>query len=312
MPLFHINKNKLNRAQLFDHKEKDIQTLIENNLEVVFNCKFIETEFSTGAEHSGRIDTLALSEDDNPVIIEYKKSASSDLINQSLYYLSWIKDHKGDFQVVANKKFGKSVKIEWDDIRVICIAPDYKKYDIHAVTVIGANIELWQYKLYNTNILYLEKIFPKSISPILVSMRATKIKNSVMVEAGKKAWETRKIISHTLEEHLSRCNKNIKKVLQNLRDFILNIDDGIKETPKKFYIGYKVSQNFIHIKTRKEKIILFLKLNPKKIQIPKNGRDMTNNSYYFSTGELELTIRNSQEMENSKEYIKMAFKNIGG
>jgi len=49
--------------------------------------KIVASEFSTGNLHAGRIDTLALSEDHNPVIIEYKKVASSELINQSLYYL---------------------------------------------------------------------------------------------------------------------------------------------------------------------------------------------------------------------------------
>lgn len=53
----------------------------------MFNCRFIASEFSTGSEHAGRIDTPALSEDKNPVVIEYKKVESSELLNQSLYYL---------------------------------------------------------------------------------------------------------------------------------------------------------------------------------------------------------------------------------
>ena len=53
--------------------------------------------------HAGRIDALALSEEDNPVIIEYKKVESSELINQSLYYLNWIQDHKGDFEIAVQK-----------------------------------------------------------------------------------------------------------------------------------------------------------------------------------------------------------------
>jgi len=44
-------------------------------------------------------------EENNPVIIEYKRIESSELVNQSLYYLSWIKDHKGDFQIAVNIVF---------------------------------------------------------------------------------------------------------------------------------------------------------------------------------------------------------------
>src|SRR5690348_14106116 len=99
MPLFQIAKDKLSPvAQAHFLAEKELQRLIEANLGPVFSCRLVASEFSTGPQHAGRIDTLALSEDNNPVIVEYKKVESSELINQSLYYLSWIHDHHGDFQ----------------------------------------------------------------------------------------------------------------------------------------------------------------------------------------------------------------------
>jgi len=311
MPLFHIDKNKLTFAKPIQfNKEKELQTLIENNLEIVFNCKFIESEFFTGTEHSGRIDTLALSEENNPVIIEYKKVASSELVNQSLFYLSWIKDHKGDFQIAVNKKLGKNIDIDWSDIRVICIAPEYKKYDLHAVRMMGANIELWQYKYYNTNTLYLEEIFKKSTA-LLPSELDSSGKNPIMVQAGKKAAETRQSGSYTVDEHYENCDENIKIIFKELRDYILNIAETVEEKPKKFYIAYKVSQNFICVEVKKSKILTFLKVNPKEIKIPSNGRDVSNIGHY-GTGDLELTINNMDEMEKSKEYIRNAFENIGG
>jgi predicted transport protein len=311
MPLFHIENDKLSMAKPIKfNKEKEIQKLIENNLEVVFNCKFIESEFSTGAEHAGRIDTLALSEDNNPVILEYKVIASSDLINQSLYYLSWIKDHKGDFQVAVEKRLSKNIEIDWNDVRVICIAPEYKKYDIHAVKMMGTNIELWQYKYYNTNTLYLEEVFKKSSIFISTEMDS-KDKNPVMVQAGKKAALTRQSGSYTFEEHLNICDDNLKNILLDLQEYILSIDETIEEAPKKLYIAYKVSQNFVCIEVKKSKLIMFLKINPKDIEIPKNGRDVRNIGHY-GTGDLEITINNFDEMERAKELIKKSFENIGG
>jgi predicted transport protein len=292
-------------------KERELQTLIENNLDVVFNCRFIESEFSTGSEHAGRIDTLALSEENNPVIIEYKKLASSELVNQSLYYLSWIKDHKGDFQVAVNKKLGEKIEIDWDDIRVICIAPDYKKFDLHAVKMMGANIELWQYKRYNTNILYLEEIFRKSTALLSFEID-TKNKNPVMVQAGRKAAQTRQTSSYTFEEHLNNCDDKLRTILLDLREFILGIDEVVEEIPRKYCIAYKVSQNFVCIETRrKNKFLLYLKINPEEMKIPKNGRDVRGIGH-GGTGDLEISIHNMEEMEESKKYIKMAFENIGG
>jgi hypothetical protein len=90
-------------------------------------------QFATGAVHGGRIDTLALSEDCTPVIIEYKKVASSELVNQALYYLAWIQDHKGDYELAVRRSLGPKVEVDWGDVRVICLAPGYNKFDLHAV-----------------------------------------------------------------------------------------------------------------------------------------------------------------------------------
>ena len=149
MPMFQRTKTGLATVEQtnFD-SEKTLQHLIEKNIGTVFNCRFVATEFVTGAIHGGRIDTLALSEDNNPVIIEYKKVESSELINQSLFYLAWIQDHRGDFEIAAQRALGADAEVDWSDIRVICIAPNFRKYDLHAVQVMGANLELWSYRFY--------------------------------------------------------------------------------------------------------------------------------------------------------------------
>jgi len=202
MPLFSRNKEALAAVKPGAFRnEKELQGLIEANLQTVFSCRFVCSEFATGERHGGRIDSLALSEENNPVIIEYKVTESSDLVNQSLFYLSWIHDHRGDFQVAVNKALG-DVEVDWTDARVICIAPGYKKYDLHAVQVMGANIELWQYRLYENDILSLEEVFRRHEA--LFSDAKTTEKNPVMVAAGKKAARTRATAQYTVDEHLDR------------------------------------------------------------------------------------------------------------
>jgi len=69
MPIFEISNNKLLPVEQKNFAlEKELQTLIEGNLKEAFNCRFVASEFSTGAQHAGRIDSLALSEEDNPAL----------------------------------------------------------------------------------------------------------------------------------------------------------------------------------------------------------------------------------------------------
>ena len=312
MAIFEIKNKKVNRIKPTDFKlEKDLQSLVEQNLKTFFNCRFIATEFSTGTIHSGRIDSLAISEDNNPVIIEYKKVASSDLINQSLFYLHWITDHKGDFQVAVNKALKENIVVDWSDIRVICIAPEFKKYDLHAVQVMGANIELWQYKIYENGIISIEEVYRRTNTRPQTS-HDNDGKNPVMVAAGKKAAETRKNAKYTINEHRDKVNNNLKNLLDDIREYIINLDTSIEETPKKHYITYKTTQNFVCLEVQKKKLLLFLKLNADELDsLPAQARDVRDIGH-FGTGDLEITIKNINDFEDTKGLINKSLINIGG
>ena len=313
MPIFDINNNlQLRTVQKTNFPlEKDLQTLIENNLITVFNCRFIASEFSTGAIHAGRIDTLALSEDNNPVIIEYKKVESSELITQSLFYLHWIQDHKGDFEIAAQKVLGNNIEIDWSDIRVICIAPNYKKYDLHAVQVMGANIELWRYQLFSNQSLYLEEVFHNTTSNTPVTLNQT-AKNPVMVAAGKKAAITRNIGQYTLESHLQNKSKEVIELMEALQDMIMGFDDSIEEIPKKYYIAYKSTQNILTVEVRLRNLKIYLKLKPEDIPVnTPNYRDVSNIGHH-GIGDVEFTITNLNELIDTKPFIELAYNKIGG
>lgn len=310
MPLFEMSGNSLVSVEQTNFSvEKELQTLIEKNLATVFNCRFVASEFSTGALHAGRIDSLALSEDNNPVIIEYKKVESSELINQSLFYLHWIQDHKGDFEIAVQRAFGNGVEVDWSDVRVICVAPNYKKYDLHAVQVMGANIELWKYRLFKNGSFHLEEVF--QAAKVAASIQ-TNGKNPVMVEAGKKAAQVRATATYTFEEHLEGKQKAIQSLIHSVREYILGLDPAVEEVPKKFYVAYKISQNIVCMGPQSNNIKLFVKLRAGDIETPpKSYRDVTSVGHY-GTGDTEFTISTDTEFEEVKPFIELAYNKIGG
>ncbi|SRR6266404_551895 len=311
MPIFQISNKKLIPVEQTNFMtEKELQSLIEANLAPVFNCRFVSSEFSTGAQHAGRIDTLALSEDNNPVIIEYKKVESSELINQSLFYLSWIHDHRGDFHIAVQKSLGNEVKVDWSDVRVICLAPNYKKYDLHAVQVMGANIELWRYRLFKNACLLLEEIFHRTVStsPDMVASN----KNPVMVAAGKKAALTKATGVYSFEQHILGKPEYIKEIVFELKEHIMNLDSAMEEVPKKLYVAYRIAQNIVCMEVKKQKVVLYLKLKPKEIfNPPKISRDVSSIGH-FGTGDFEIAVTSPADLRVAKEFIDMAYQRIGG
>lgn len=310
MPLFGIEGGTLVSMEKTNFNlEKELQSLVEKNLAVVFNSRFVASEFSTGTLHSGRIDTLALSEDNNPVIIEYKKVESSELINQSLFYLYWIRDHRGDFEMAVRRRLGDGVEVDWSDVRVICLAPNYKKYDLHAVQVMGANIELWRYQLFENRVLHLEEVF---LANKVQAAVAESGKNPIMVEAGKKAALVRATASYTFDEHLDGRSEQIQSLLQSVREAIVTLDDAIEEVPKKFYIAYKTSQNIVCVEPQAKGVKLFLKLGAEDVNDPPPSyRDVTDIGHY-GTGDTEFTLTSEGDLEAVKPFIELAYNKLGG
>src|SRR5206468_9042126 len=104
--------------------EKSLQNLMEQHLESFLGVRFLASEYSTGKTHAGRIDTLGLDENNCPVIIEYKRSLNENVINQGLFYLDWLLDHKAEFVLLVQQKLGAepAQSIEWSNPRLLCIA----------------------------------------------------------------------------------------------------------------------------------------------------------------------------------------------
>ncbi|WP_223185522.1 hypothetical protein [Streptomyces sp. CBMA152] len=95
--------------------ERELQSLIERNMEVMLGVRLLASEFSTGDRHGGRIDSFGLDESGSPVIVEYKRARDQNVMNQALFYLDWLLDHRGDFHLLVDDVLGteSAASIDW-------------------------------------------------------------------------------------------------------------------------------------------------------------------------------------------------------
>jgi predicted transport protein len=203
------------------------------------------------------------------------------------------------------------VIVDWSDIRVICLAPNYKKYDLHAVSVMGANIELWRYRLFANSSLYLEEIYRKAIRTAPDTADAP-TKDPVMVAAGKKAAVTRATASYTVDERFEGKPKHVRELAQKVREFITGLDTAIEEVPKKSYIAYKISQNIACLWIGNKEIAIYLKLDPKEITPPLPIVRDVSEIGHVGTGDTEVSIESEADLEAAKPLIEKAYRQVGG
>lgn len=276
--------------------EKSLQTMIERNMDAFLGVRFLASEYSTGKTHGGRIDTLGIDENGCPVIVEYKRAQNENVINQGLFYLDWLLDHKAEFQLLVMRHLGnqEADKIEWSSPRLLCIAGDFTKYDEHAVQQIHRNIELIRYRRFGDDLLVLELVNATTIVETSAGGNGT---------SGETSYKT---ISEVLEEMSGPLEDRYEK----LKSYILALGDDVQVKVLKYYIAFKRIKNFACVEFHPQKgtMTVFVKVNPDRVHLEKGFTRDVRKIGHFGTGELEVTIRSDEDLERAKELVLESYE----
>lgn len=304
MPLYQLKQNSVQQIKPSSFKnERELQRLFEENLESLLGARFIASEFTTGDRQRGRIDTLGLDEDGTPVIIEYKKLSKENVINQGLFYLDWLVDHKGDFALAAQDVLGKDVEIDWSSPRLILVAESFSEYDKYAVNRIGANIQLWTYRKYGDGYLFLDSIFSNATPAEL------KRKKSIAGETGEEITSEETIV-YTIDDHLRDKPAELKNLFEVFRErvFALNTDGDILEKASKIYVSYKHGKNFCEVAFLANTMKIWLDIPFSDIDDPnKICRDVSRVGHH-GTGHAEIKLSNLSELDNVMFLVEQSYR----
>lgn len=291
--------------------EKPLQLLIESNLETLLGIRFLATEYSTGKTHGGRIDSLGLDENNCPVILEYKRSTGENVINQGLYYLDWLMDHKAEFKLLTIDKLGKNVgdAIDWSAPRLVCIAADFTKYDGHAVQQINRNIELIRYRRFGNELLLLELANATNATQSNNSQKVAKASKSEKASELKHSGAVEKTgPDKSYAEMLTIIPESLRQVLTSLEDYTMSLGDDVQRKELRLYIAFKRIKNFATVVLQKSRIILYLHVEPKQIiaSLP-TARDVSSIGHW-GTGNIEIPLNSIQDLDAVKPFIQTAYE----
>lgn len=275
--------------------EKSLQQQIEGNLEAILGVRLLGSEYSTGPKHGGRIDTLGIDENASPVIIEYKRATNENVINQGLFYLDWLLDHRADFKLLVIEKLGakSAEQIDWTAPRLLCIAGGFTRYDEHAVQQMNRNIELIRYRRFGDTLLMLE----------LVNATVAKPDNGA---SGKTVAGTSKTISETLKT----LDGVLHDLFQALRSHLLALGDDVQEKTLKHYVAFKRLRNFacIEIHPTQGVINTYLKVAPETVRLEEGFTQDVRSVGHYGTGDLKLTLRKLEDLDRAKPLLQGSYE----
>ncbi len=293
--LFSIKKDVVELTPKKVSLEKELQTLIENNLQTFFGVTFLKSEY---AITNGRMDSIGIDENNCPVIIEYKRSINENVINQGLFYLDWILDHKANFQLLVEEVLGKekSGNIDWSMPCVICIANDFTKFDEHAVNQMQRNIKLVKYRKFDEDLIALELLNAPQVKPI------TDDNNSVS-NINKKQKSIK-----DFSQSLADADEKIKNLYSTVQNYIMAQGDNITENQLKLYVAYKKIKNFLCVVVHQSSVVLYLNINPDDIKLIPNCVEDVRNKGHWGTGDLRVFLKNIDDFEKYKYLIDKSYE----
>lgn len=296
MPIFKDTSGALKKLNTLPlDKEKNLQKLVEDNLMEVLELHFLATEYVT--TFGGRIDTLAVDANGAPVIIEYKRNKNDNVINQALSYLKWLRAQKPEFfQMLMINKLGQgvaaSIKLDWNNPRVICIAESYSKFDVDTVEVVPLRIELFKYRYYEQGIFGLESLnVPEAVSaatPASTSPITDKPASSVALlrEKGSPA---------------------IRELFDRLQEQIVNLDEGIEEKPTSLYVAYRAAKNFAEVHIGRNQLKIHLR--PIDYDDPRKLVQKIPDGYNW-TMDRRVYLESADDLDYVLDLIEQSYKNV--
>ncbi|MEW1675344.1 DUF5655 domain-containing protein [Streptomyces noursei] len=269
--------------------EADVQDLIEAKMETMLGVRFLASEYSTGPVHGGRIDSLGIDENNAPVVVEYKRGTDAGVIHQGLFYMAWLLDHKDAFRHLVRDRLGVGVasQVLWSAPRLICVAGDFTRYDVHAVREHRRSIDLVRYRFFGNEHVGLETV-------------ASVTGHSALRGAARR---------RAVAEQRSRSDEGaMAELAAAVDEVLLGLGEDITTVQRKQYRAYQRLRNFACMcPPQKVKLLVYLKANPKEVDLVRGfTRDVTGLGHH-GTGDLEVQLRTERDLERAQDLFRLSY-----
>lgn len=269
--------------------EADVQDFVEAHMETMLGVTFLASEYVIDCVDGGRIDSLGLDENGAPVIVEYKRGIDAGVINQGLYYMAWLTNHKDAFRSLVRDRLGVTAasQILWSAPRLICVAGDFTRYDAHAVREHRRSVDLVRYRYYGSDHFGLETVASvtgQSVSSRRVRRRAASLPT------------------------VRRQDGAMTELAAVLDEVLLGLGEGVTRVQRKQYRAYQRLRNFACVcPPQQAKLLVYLKADPKEVDlVPGFTRNVTGLGHH-GTGDLELQLRTERDLERAQDLFRLSY-----
>lgn len=310
MALYKLTDQTLTPIRGTEFKlERDLQRLLELNLEPLFGLQFIATEFSF---NNLRLDSVAYDPENNCfVVIEYKRDKGSSVVDQGYAYLSLVLNNQAEFVLAYNKKTNSShdkQDFDWSATRVIFVASRFTPHQLEAINFKDLPFELWEVQPYEGNLLRIEQ---KLATKQVISIKAVTRKSASSSSA--QDIVEREIKTFIVDDAFPPSKPEMRSLFDELDEQIHGLDDAVVANPRKPYVSYRLGsdwRNFIYVNPYKNSLRVSLaRTQPKDINDPEGKAEYDSASFKFKNQHVtNIQVASSDDIEYAMSLIRQVYK----
>ncbi len=197
-------------------------------------------------------------------------------------------DHRAEFEHLVRDRLGVTAasQVLWSGPRLICIAGDFTRYDVHAVREHRRSIDLVRYRFFGGDLFGLETV--ASVSGQMPAVRRSRRRE--VVEAADVQGASMVELAGAVDEVL------------------LGLGDGVNRVERKMYRAYQRLRNFACVcPPQRSKLLVYLKVDPGLVDlVPGFTRDVSGLGHH-GTGDLELQLRTPRDVERAQELFRASY-----
>ncbi|MFI1176688.1 DUF5655 domain-containing protein [Streptomyces melanogenes] len=291
LKFFHRTKSGMTEVMpRLAEAEAEVQGFVEAHMEAVLGVRFLASEYSTGPAHGGRVDSLGLDENGAPVIVEYKRATDPGVLSQGLFYLAWLMESgRAEFGHLVHECLGPAAasQVLWRAPRLIVVAGDFTRYDLHAVRQLRHSVDLVRYRLYGEEHMVLETVSSVAPRPAGTARRQSR-RTSAAAPAGGTGGAKAELAAAVDE-------------------VLLGLGGDVSAVQRKQYRAYQRLGNFACLTGRRDKLLVYLKADPRSVElVPGFTRDVRELGHH-GTGDLEVSLRTERDVERAEDLFRLSY-----
>lgn len=218
-----------------------LKEIIKENA-FLLGVELLKTDFEFPSLENVNVDGLGIDEDNNLVILEFKKGRFSKVVNKGLVIIDHIIHNKGKVKLFLSELIGVNRSNEINlNARLISLSTDFNKFDEFAVSQMNIEIDLIKYSFLSNDVVVFEKVY-----------------------------QGKKVIMDSFDINIFDDKKYLYKTVS---EFLLSLGDEVVQKGNENFISFRKIKVFAYL-YYDNNIVLGLKTKEKyKKYIIKNEQD---------------------------------------